>query len=51
MGDPTAAVMSEISYNKDDDAQTVVEEEDIISGYRYGTTLVPFSGNYLKKNH
>ncbi|XP_076036123.1 X-ray repair cross-complementing protein 5-like isoform X2 [Oratosquilla oratoria] len=41
--DDSARIIKEVSYHLQDDAQTCIEEDDIISGYRYGTTLVPFS--------
>lgn len=42
MEDENAVVISETSFHKKDENQTVVEKEDVISGFRYGTTLVPF---------
>lgn len=42
--DEAAVILKEKSYHKQDDQQTLVDEEDVIDGYRYGTTLVPFSG-------
>nr|XP_045583822.1 X-ray repair cross-complementing protein 5-like isoform X1 [Procambarus clarkii] len=39
----SAVITNETSYHRYDDAQTVVNEEDVIPGYKYGTTLVPFS--------
>ncbi|ROT84418.1 ATP-dependent DNA helicase 2 subunit 2 [Penaeus vannamei] len=41
--DETAAIISETSYHRHDDAQTAVDEAEVIMGYKYGTTLVPFS--------
>ncbi|XP_071549630.1 X-ray repair cross-complementing protein 5 [Panulirus ornatus] len=41
--DDSAAFMSEVSYHRHDDAQTAVDKEEVIPGYKYGTTLVPFS--------
>lgn len=42
--DESAAIISETSYHRHDDAQTAVDEAEVIMGYKYGTTLVPFSG-------
>lgn len=42
--DSGAHIESETSYIRQDENQTVVEREDVIEGYRFGTTLVPFSG-------
>ncbi|XP_042886525.1 X-ray repair cross-complementing protein 5-like isoform X2 [Penaeus japonicus] len=41
--DESAAIISETSYHRHDDAQTAVDEAEVIMGYKYGTTLVPFS--------
>jgi hypothetical protein len=39
-----AHVESETSYIRQDEDQTVVERGDVIEGFNFGTTLVPFSG-------
>jgi hypothetical protein len=39
-----ARVESETSYIRQDENQTVIEREDVIEGFSFGTTLVPFSG-------
>lgn len=41
--DPNVNIMRETSYHMNDEAQTEIKKEDIIDGYRYGTTLIPFS--------
>uniref|UniRef100_A0A2Z5TTK7 ATP-dependent DNA helicase II subunit 2 n=1 Tax=Reticulitermes speratus TaxID=60591 RepID=A0A2Z5TTK7_9NEOP len=41
--DKGASIDSETSYIRQDENQTVVEREDVIEGFRFGTTLVPFS--------
>ncbi|XP_023235684.1 X-ray repair cross-complementing protein 5-like [Centruroides sculpturatus] len=41
--DPNVNIIRETSYHMNDEAQTEIKKEDIIAGYRYGTTLVPFS--------
>ncbi|CAL4145774.1 unnamed protein product, partial [Meganyctiphanes norvegica] len=41
--DETAQITPETSYHRNDDAQTLVNEDEVIGGYKYGTTLVPFS--------
>ncbi|KAK7067015.1 X-ray repair cross-complementing protein 5 [Halocaridina rubra] len=41
--DETGVIIKETSYHLNDDAQTAVDEEDVISGYRYGSTIVPVS--------
>ena len=45
--DEAAIITKEKSYHKQDDENTEVNEEDVISGYRYGTTLVPFTGKFF----
>ncbi|XP_068204054.1 X-ray repair cross-complementing protein 5 [Palaemon carinicauda] len=40
--DESAVIIKETSYHRNDDAQTPVDESDVIPGYRYGTTLVPY---------
>lgn len=42
----TARVERETSYFKKDENQTPIDKEDTIRGYRFGSTLVPFSGTY-----
>jgi hypothetical protein len=37
-------VESETSYIRQDENQTVIEKEDVIEGFSFGSTLVPFSG-------
>lgn len=39
-----ARVESETSYIRQDENQTVIEREDVIEGFSFGSTLVPFSG-------
>jgi hypothetical protein len=39
-----ARIESETSYTRQDENQTVIEREDVIEGFSFGTTLVPFSG-------
>jgi hypothetical protein len=39
-----ARVESETSYIRQDENQTVIGREDVIEGFSFGTTLVPFSG-------
>jgi hypothetical protein len=39
-----ARIESETSYIRQDENQTVIEREDVIEGFSFGTTLVPFSG-------
>ncbi|KAK8726331.1 hypothetical protein OTU49_010215 [Cherax quadricarinatus] len=41
--DESAMIISETSYHRNDDAQTAVNSDEVIPGYKYGTTLVPFS--------
>ena len=42
--DKGASIESEKSYIRQDESQTVVEREEVIEGFKFGTTLVPFSG-------
>jgi hypothetical protein len=42
--DKEASIESETSYIRQDESQTVVEREEVIEGFKFGTTLVPFSG-------
>jgi len=42
--DKEASIETEKSYIRQDECQTVVEREEVIEGYKFGTTLVPFSG-------
>jgi len=42
--DKEANIESERSYIRQDECQTVIEREEVIEGYKFGTTLVPFSG-------
>ena len=42
--DKEATIESEKSYIRQDESQTVVEREEVIEGFKFGTTLVPFSG-------
>jgi hypothetical protein len=42
--DKQATIESEKSYIRQDESQTVVEREEVIEGFKFGTTLVPFSG-------
>jgi hypothetical protein len=42
-----ARVESETSYIRQDENQTVVEKDDVIEGFSFGTTLVPFSGIFI----
>jgi len=42
--DKEASIDSETSYIRQDESQTVVEREEVIEGFKFGTTLVPFSG-------
>jgi hypothetical protein len=42
--DKAANIESEKSYIRQDEKQTVVEKEDVIDGFRFGKTVVPFSG-------
>ena len=42
--DKGAKIDYETSYIRQDENQTVVEREDVIEGFRFGTTIVPFSG-------
>ncbi|KAG7158268.1 X-ray repair cross-complementing protein 5-like, partial [Homarus americanus] len=37
--DESEEILSEASYHRQDDAQTVVEAEEVIPGYKYGKTL------------
>lgn len=40
--DESAAIIKETSFHRNDDAQTPVDEDEVIPGYKYGTTLVPY---------
>ena len=42
--DKESKVESETSYIRQDESQTVVEKEEVIEGFKFGSTLVPFSG-------
>jgi hypothetical protein len=42
--DQEASIESETSYIRQDESQTVVERQEVIEGFKFGTTLVPFSG-------
>ncbi|XP_042241510.1 X-ray repair cross-complementing protein 5-like [Homarus americanus] len=46
--DESEEILSEASYHRQDDAQTVVEAEEVIPGYKYGKTLVPVSDEDAK---
>ncbi|KAG0713985.1 X-ray repair cross-complementing protein 5 [Chionoecetes opilio] len=46
--DPSATITQEISYHLYDENQTVVPAEDVISGFFYGSTLVPVSDEDMK---
>jgi hypothetical protein len=39
-----ARVESETLYIRQDENHTVIEKDDVIEGFSFGTTLVPFSG-------
>jgi len=42
--DKEANIESERSYIRQDESHTVVEREEVIEGFKFGTTVVPFSG-------
>ncbi|KAK3876763.1 hypothetical protein Pcinc_018476 [Petrolisthes cinctipes] len=41
--DEAAVIQKEMTYHRHDDHHTEVPQEEVIPGYKYGTTLVPFS--------
>ncbi|KAF2367593.1 Ku70/Ku80 N-terminal alpha/beta [Trinorchestia longiramus] len=49
--DESVVTIRERSYHLNDDQQTAVPEDDVIDGYRYGTTLVPFTDEDRQMNY
>lgn len=47
-GNPAAVIQKEVSHHLYDEKQTAVPSEEVISGYFYGTTLVPVSDEDMK---
>ena len=41
--DEKCLITKEVSYHRMDDSQTEVDKKDIVQGFKYGATLVPFS--------
>ena len=42
--DKEANIESKTLYIRQDESKTVVEREEVIEGFKFGTTSVPFSG-------
>ncbi|XP_018026731.1 X-ray repair cross-complementing protein 5 [Hyalella azteca] len=49
--DDSVVTIKEKSYHRTDDQQTAVPEDEVIDGYRYGTTLVPFTDEDRQMNY
>ena len=45
--DPDAQIELERTYHRNDEAETEVDLDDTVKGFRYGRTLVPFNENDL----